>query len=247
MTSRMFTQSLRSQLTRAGITLGSGSRAWIAPTLLTAGLIAHSNRKSLQWSQESYLFSNGFTSITEPLFHANVANMEKPLQSENDDNVHDNETHQDTEGQQSLEGESPPTNDTSTKQETPKKTDDEANDDSRISCVETVERNVIGGESEKQQEDSAVANDNVSPNPTEIDDENDNDDDKDGEEEEEEEEEDDDDDDDDDDEPSPPAPLYEPVKGTPDELKKEDLWDNFTIKAVRMTDDEFDDEGKLSY
>ena len=58
-------------------------------------------------------------------------------------------------------------------------------------------------------------------------------DDDEGEEEEEEE-------DDEDDEPAPPAPLYEPVKG--EGVSRKDLWDNFTLKATRMTDEEFGDE-----
>ena len=68
----------------------------------------------------------------------------------------------------------------------------------------------------------------------EVESENSNDDEEGGDEEEEENE------DEDDDEPAPPKPLYEPVKG--DDVSRKDLWDNFSIKAVRMTDEEFDDE-----
>lgn len=60
------------------------------------------------------------------------------------------------------------------------------------------------------------------------------------EEEEDDEEEDEDEDEDEDEEPQPPTPLYEPVFGT--DLSKKDLWDNFNVKATRLTEDEFEDE-----
>ena len=49
-----------------------------------------------------------------------------------------------------------------------------------------------------------------------------------------------DDDDDDEDVGPPPKPLYDPVKG--DNLTSAEMWDNFTIKAVRMNDEDDDDD-----
>jgi len=213
----------------------------IAPTLLTAGLIAHSNRSSSQWSQVRNLISTSFAFLGDPLIHANVASMEESPESKNDEHVDDTETRNDK-GEVGREGQpdaEPPTTETPTKEQTPNEAGDNAKDGSSISEDEMRKTNEIGGpaenqEEENQQEDCAAANDNLIPAPSDLDGEEDDDDDKeDGEE----------DEDDDDDGPSPPAPLYDPVKGAPDELSKEDLWDNFTIKAVRMTDDEFDDEG----
>ena len=49
-------------------------------------------------------------------------------------------------------------------------------------------------------------------------------------------------DEDDDDEESgpPPKPLYDPVKGA--NLTHNEIWDNFTLKALKMNDDDDDDD-----
>ena len=44
----------------------------------------------------------------------------------------------------------------------------------------------------------------------------------------------------DDDEPSPPKPLFDPVQGR--NLTKQEFWDNFQLKSVRMNDEDDDEE-----
>ena len=84
---------------------------------------------------------------------------------------------------------------------------------------------------EEEEEEEAAAEEEEEPAPADEEEDSGDDDDDDG---------DDDDDDDDDDAGPPPKPLYDPVKG--DKLTPDEMWDNFTLKAVRMNDDDDDDD-----
>lgn len=237
MTSRMLTHALKSQLTRAKAAFGSSSRTWMAPGLLTVGLLAQSSRDdSPDGFQGRTSWSERLTSVTDPVFAVKVTSMEKQQVE------YQSEEHEDTDAKNPKDtahgGEARGDGEESSTTETPKKeealdksgTTNNDDDDETNGTEEGVE---VGG-SEKPEVKEEEGKGSVET--TENDDDGDEDDDDDEDEEE--------DDEDEEEEEEPPKPLYEPVKDVPENLSKENLWDNFNMKAVRMTDEEFEDESK---